>query len=78
MAQWAVLFGRRSWGKARDQYRDVSVPVTLIYGDGDWSRPDERERTQALLHDAPMIVLKETGHFSALERPLELARIVGA
>jgi pimeloyl-ACP methyl ester carboxylesterase len=71
-----VLAGWRSWGKARDQYRLVSAPVTLIYGDSDWSRPDERERTRALLPNARMFTLKHTGHFSAVENPAELARII--
>jgi hypothetical protein len=28
-----VLAGWQSWSKARDQYRAISAPVTLIYGD---------------------------------------------
>jgi pimeloyl-ACP methyl ester carboxylesterase len=71
-----VLAGWRSWSKARDQYRGVSAPVTLIYGDSDWSRPNERERTRALLPNARVVTLKDTGHFSAVENPSELARII--
>ncbi|MER8753280.1 alpha/beta hydrolase [Mesorhizobium sp. M1050] len=71
-----VLAGWRSWSVARDWYRLVSAPVTLIYGDSDWSRPDERERTRALLPNARMFTLKNTGHFSAVENPSELARII--
>jgi pimeloyl-ACP methyl ester carboxylesterase len=70
-----VLAGWRSWAKAQDQYRGISAPVTLIYGDSDWSRPNERERTHALIPHARMVVLKDTGHFSAVENPSELARI---
>jgi pimeloyl-ACP methyl ester carboxylesterase len=71
-----VLAGWRSWSKARDQYQLVSAPVTLIYGDSDWSRPNERERTRAILPHARMFTLKNTGHFSAVENPSELARII--
>jgi pimeloyl-ACP methyl ester carboxylesterase len=71
-----VLAGWRSWSKARDQYGLVSAPVTLIYGDSDWSRPNERERTRALLRDVRLFTLKNTGHFSAVENPSELARII--
>ena len=70
-----VLAGWRSWGEARDLYPHVSAPVTLIDGDSDWSRPDERERTRALLNTR-MITLEDTGHFSALENPPDLAHIV--
>lgn len=71
-----VLAGWRSWSEARDQYRLVSAPVTLVYGDSDWSRPNERERTRALLPDARMFTLRNTGHFSAVENPSELASII--
>jgi len=71
-----VLAGWRTWGKARDQYAAISAPVTLIYGDTDWSRAEERERTLALLPNARRFTLKDTGHFSAVETPLGLARIV--
>lgn len=71
-----VLAGWRSWARARDLYRKVSAPVTLIYGDSDWSRPAERERTRSLLSGAKMITLKDTGHFSAIESPSELARLI--
>lgn len=71
-----VLAGWRSWAQARDLYRKVTAPVTLIYGDSDWSRPSERARTHALVPGAQMITLKHTGHFSAVESPSELARII--
>jgi pimeloyl-ACP methyl ester carboxylesterase len=71
-----VLAGWRSWAKARDLYRRISVPVTLVYGENDWSRHDERERTRSLLPGTPMITLKHTGHFSAVENPTELAQII--
>lgn len=71
-----VLAGWRSWGLARDLYRKITAPVTLIYGDSDWSKPSERERTRSLLSGAPMITLENTGHFSAVESPSELARII--
>ena len=71
-----VLAEWRSWGKARDQYRLVSAPVALIYGDSDWSRPSERARTRALLANARMFTLKDTGHFSSVENPSDLAGII--
>lgn len=71
-----VLAGWRSWSRARDYYRQISAPVTLIYGDSDWSRPDERERTRSLIPAAQMVTLKNTGHFAAVENPSELARVI--
>lgn len=71
-----VLAGWRSWSKARDYYRQITAPVTLIFGDSDWSRPDERERTRSLIPAAQMVTLKNTGHFAAVENPSELARVI--
>lgn len=71
-----VLAGWRSWSRARDQYRGITAPVTLIYGDSDWSRPSEREQTWALIPGARMFTLKDTGHFSAVENPSDLARTI--
>jgi pimeloyl-ACP methyl ester carboxylesterase len=61
---------------ARELYARVTAPVTLVYGDQDWSRPPEREANLALLPDADLISLPETGHFAALERPERVAEIL--
>ncbi|MET4071055.1 pimeloyl-ACP methyl ester carboxylesterase [Bradyrhizobium sp. S3.2.6] len=71
-----VLAGWRSWSKARDYYRHISAPVTLVYGDSDWSRPNERQRTRSPIPASQMVTPKNTGHFSAVENPSELARAV--
>jgi pimeloyl-ACP methyl ester carboxylesterase len=72
----AVYRSLKGFAKARDRYRDVSVPVTLVYSDHDWSRPAEREHVASLLSEVERITLPDTGHFSALERPNEVARIL--
>lgn len=71
-----VLAGWRSWSKARDLYRGISAPVTLIYGDSDWSTIAERERTRSLIPQANLLTLKDTGHFSAVENPSDVARVI--
>jgi pimeloyl-ACP methyl ester carboxylesterase len=72
----AVYRSLTGFVKARDRYRDVAVPVTLVYSDQDWSRPAEREHVASLLTEVERITLPDTGHFSALERPNEVARIL--
>ena len=72
----AVYRSLKGFVKARDRYRDVAVPVTLVYSDKDWSRPAEREHVAGLLAEVERITLPDIGHFSALERPNEVAWIL--
>jgi pimeloyl-ACP methyl ester carboxylesterase len=72
----AIYRSLKGFVKARDRYRVVSVPVTLAYSDQDWSQPDEREHVAGLLAEVERVALPDTGHFSALERPTEVARIL--
>jgi pimeloyl-ACP methyl ester carboxylesterase len=66
----------KSFNRARDRYPQVSAPVTLVYSESDWSRPAERDRVASALADVQRITLPGAGHFSALERPDDMARIL--
>ena len=61
---------------ARPLYGRVSAPLTLVYGDHDWSRVRERDANLALLPGARSISLVDTGHFAALEQPDRVAEIL--
>src|SRR5947208_10772724 len=61
---------------ARALYGRVTAPVSLIYGDHDWSRLPEREANLAVLRGARSIALRDTGHFAALEPPARVAEIL--
>ena len=62
-----------SWLDAKAIYPNVKAPVTLLYGAQDWSRPAEREVNRRVLAPARYVILEDTGHFSALERPEAVA-----
>ncbi|MFA6179705.1 MAG: alpha/beta hydrolase [Candidatus Methylopumilus sp.] len=66
----------RSWTKARTLYAGVKAPVTLVYGDHDWSTTAERQRTASALGVKQAITLKDTGHFAFVDRPLRLVEII--
>jgi pimeloyl-ACP methyl ester carboxylesterase len=61
---------------ARERYGRINVPVTLVYGDQDWSRPSDRRANIESVPGVREIVLRETGHFAALEAPDDWARIL--
>jgi pimeloyl-ACP methyl ester carboxylesterase len=61
---------------ARERYARINVPVTLIYGDEDWSRPSDRQANIESVPGARDIVLRNTGHFASLEAPDDVARIL--
>src|SRR6516165_1709978 len=68
----------RSWLSARTQYCQVSVPVTLVYGDKDWSHPAERDANARAIPGARLVRLHATGHFASLEKPNEIAGLIQA
>ena len=71
-----VLSGWRSWSEARNRYSAVKAPVNLIYGDKDWSRVFERNRTKTALPNSRLFTLPATGHFSAVENPRAVAEVI--
>lgn len=66
----------RSWIAARSRYGAIGVPVVLAYGQHDWSRPEEREANARAIPGTRMVSLGECGHFSSLEKPRDVARLI--
>ena len=64
------------WNAAREHYGDIEVPVLVVYGDHDWSRPDERQRTVAAIPMAKIETVPDGGHFLSLDRPQRLAEMI--
>jgi pimeloyl-ACP methyl ester carboxylesterase len=61
---------------ARSRYARVTAPVALAYTEHDWSRVPERELVASRLANAETVTVAGAGHFSALERPTEMVRII--
>jgi pimeloyl-ACP methyl ester carboxylesterase len=66
----------RSWIDARAAYARIRVPVTLMYGDHDWSLVEEREANARALPAAQVLALVACGHFASLERPADIAELI--
>ena len=71
-----VFANWRSWDKARALYAGVKAPVSLVYGDHDWSTTSERQRTARELGNINIITLKNTGHFAFVDNPKKLLEVV--
>jgi pimeloyl-ACP methyl ester carboxylesterase len=65
-----------AWEAARTEYRAIDRPVLLLYGDHDWSRPEEREANRRDIPGAQLRVVPNAGHFLALDAPDDFVRHV--
>jgi pimeloyl-ACP methyl ester carboxylesterase len=70
VAHWA------DWEKVRPEYSQISAPVLLVYGEYDWSRSEEREANQQAIPGAQMTIVKDGGHFLALDAPEALTQLI--
>jgi pimeloyl-ACP methyl ester carboxylesterase len=68
----------RTWISARDAYPSVKLPVTLVYGEEDWSGTPERDANANAIPAAQTLTLRNAGHFSCLEKPHEIADLINA
>jgi pimeloyl-ACP methyl ester carboxylesterase len=72
----SLLRNSASWEAATAVYRNIRVPVRLIWGDQDWARTDEREHDRSLIPGAEMVTVSNGGHFLPLDQPTELRELV--
>ena len=62
--------------EAKGRYGKIKVPVLVVYGDQDWSREDERQRTVEAIPGARVETVREGGHFLSLDQPQRLAELI--
>jgi pimeloyl-ACP methyl ester carboxylesterase len=65
----SLLRNAATWEAATTVYGAITVPVSLLWGDEDWSRLRERGRDGALLPGARVVTVAHGGHFLPLDRP---------
>ncbi len=64
-----LLRNAETWETATKTYSNIRIPVLLLWGDRDWSRPDEREHDRQIVPGAKMATVENGGHFLPLDRP---------
>ncbi len=64
------------WEEARRHYGEIGVPVLVVYGERDWSYPEERRRTVDAIPGARLESVPGGGHFLSLDRPERVAELI--
>ena len=65
-----------SWISARDRYSAIQIPVTLAYGDHDWSNEDERDANRRAIPAVRATMNRDCGHFSSLDKPAHVTALI--
>ncbi len=58
-----------AWERLRRDYGRIAVPVTLVYGEHDWSRPAERRSCRDLIPGAELETVDGSGHLMSFDAP---------
>ena len=70
-----VLANWRSWAKAPTLYNKIECPVTLVYGEKDWSSSEERLATLSKIPQSKAEEVPNSGHFLSVDNPDAVKRI---
>ena len=73
-----VLKNYKSWTEAKKLYNKIKIPVGLVYGDNDWANENNKNDTKGILGLASYNIIKDCGHFSFLEKPKGVAKILSS
>lgn len=71
-----ILKNWKSWAKAPALYNQIKAPVTLIYGENDWSKNQERVETAGKIHQAKTKMVANSGHFLSVDNPDVVKQII--
>ncbi len=64
------------WESVRKDYGHIQIPTLLLFAEYDWSTKKEREEVQALIPNAQMCTLENSGHFASLDASEQLLNIL--
>jgi pimeloyl-ACP methyl ester carboxylesterase len=72
----SIFLNWDSWVEGTNDYAYITAPVTLVYGEQDWSLPEERIANKDRIKSAKLITLDKAGHFSSLDQTEEVLKII--
>jgi pimeloyl-ACP methyl ester carboxylesterase len=72
----SLLRNAHKWEDAHAHYGDIKVPVLLVYGENDWSKPAERKATEQRIPGCRIETVAGGNHFLSLDRPREVDRLI--
>jgi pimeloyl-ACP methyl ester carboxylesterase len=64
------------WDEAHASYKNIQIPVLLVYGEHDWSQPHEPGATLRDIPGARMETVVDGKHLLSLDRPREVVRLI--
>ncbi len=64
------------WEQEKENYREIQVPVLLLYGDHDWSTKNERLDSKNRINNVRLETISNGGHFLSLENPNKLTQLI--
>ena len=67
--QKSVLLNINSFALETKNYSKIRVPALVLWGDQDWSYPQERVDYASKIIDARTTIVNRSGHFMTMDRP---------
>ena len=64
------------WESIRNKYRNITIPVLLVYGEHDWSYQQERQQNIDEIPGVEVELVDKGGHFLTIDRPDEVSRLI--
>lgn len=72
----SIFLNWASWTENRKLYRQINIPVVLVYGEHDWTTRSERAGNSEIIKDSRLIEIEGAGHFSSLDSPEKITDII--
>ncbi len=57
------------WNDVKSSYKNIEIPVLLVYGENDWARKEERNQTESSIPNVKTEFVAQGGHWLMLDYP---------